>query len=423
LVTTRPRTMVHLALSLWACLAVGLAAQHEACPECQGLRKMEIKRDSSWVRAAKFQEEHGIWCNWCQGLGVYDRTKRVAPCLNCGGFPNPAESDSDVSSYQRDALETQLDYWWKNHGCHRVVFITTPNMTLSCGLEPIELSKTHLRNYYPERKRVAETMPGVDPRRMRILSRHERAHMFILRMIDAYEFCNRTVGVKTEEQENYFKITVPRIDAFIFGSKMEQDSFVAKHGGHGRYRGVQIQTDFGGGGTANDDDRLHSSVIHNIAHHWCDRAFGGSRKREPPGWLYAGIAHHLEMVTFGEPINKCDYEYNKGMQWSGNRWRTKLFKEVKDQEVQLQEVLTKTKEAQSFMEHRVAWSLVDYLSWFDRENRTNRFAVLMAELIKEHTLAEALRESHGWTTNMLEINWIRYVQQYYRLEPKKPKPR
>jgi hypothetical protein len=390
---------------------------------CRGLRKVEVERDSTYARARKAQEKLGIWCNWCQGMGLYDKRQRVAPCPNCGSFPNPALPDSEVPSAQRDALSTQLDYWWKDHGCHRIVFITTPDMTLSCGLEPIELSKTNLRNYYEERVRVASTMPGVDPRRMRILSRHERAHMNILRMIDAYEFCNRAISVKTEEQANYFNITVPRIDVLIFGSQLERDQFNTRHGGVGRYRGTQVQTEFGGGGTANDDDRLHASLVHNLAHHWCDRAFGGNRKREPPGWLFAGIAHHLEMMTFGEPINKCDYEYNKGMQWTGSRWRTKLYKDLKKGDIKLQEALTKTKEAQSFMEHVVAWSLIDFLSWYDTSNHTNRFAVLVGELVKERTLAESLRESHGWTTNMLEINWIRYVEQSYRTEPKKVKPR
>jgi hypothetical protein len=82
-------------------------------------------------------------------------------------------------------------------------------------------------------------------------------------------------------------------------------------------------------------------------------------------------------------------------------------------------MLVKQWEALDIQDQMLAWSLVDFLS---QASKTKLEELLRQLAVEQKGLADALRESHGWTLGMLEASWVQYVQKAYRGDERKVLP-
>lgn len=378
-----------------------------------------MERDASWRVIRKIHENEAIFCNACLAMGLHDDRTR-APCWRCAPYPSPGDPESDIPGYARQALAVQMEKWWADNNAARTIFMVSPHFTISTNIQGFELRLTQFRAYYPERKEVERYLPGLSARRDRVVSKHERAHWYLKRAEDCYARCLEELGIKPGTEDSLFPISNSRINFFIYSSKVEEDAWVERHNGVSIHRGTELAAlSDQGGANPQGDDLLFNRFLHKVAEHFIDRLYGGQREDDIPGWLMEGFPHHIEMLTFGEPAFYCEGEVKVSGSWTASRWRQKTLHAVKKGEVAFASLLASGFQKMDFKDHYLGWSLCDFLTTYDKK----KFGKLLQELCAGKRINDALRESHHWTTNMLEITWIQYVSRAYVHEPKKPKPR
>jgi hypothetical protein len=402
------------------CIALSLllagVAPGATCPTCRGRGVIPIRQDATYERARQAHERVHLWCNYCEALGLYDPEVTRSPCPDCNQLPDPSVKEA-VSRERRETLAIPMQQWWSSHDSHLVIFMISDTFTVAADLREMPL-KSSAREFARCRQRLTEFVPGRQIGRGKTLSRHERAHLWLQRMQDAWQLCSRLVGLDDAEAVTEFMQSDYRLNLMLFADGMSFGGFRQCYAPLPR-RGTENHIAAQLGTSIGSDDLGWSRCLHDLAFHWVDRAFGSTEEDRIPGWLFHGLACHLELHFLGAVRFDLPRDREDEGSWGGQtRFRNLLHKRLDQDRLDLDKALQVTVGQADLDDKMIGWSLVEFLSGTDPA----RFGALVRGLIAEQPFADALQASHGWTLEELRTRWTTHIRKHYRASEKKRDP-
>jgi hypothetical protein len=385
-----------------------------SCDTCKGRGQIALRRDASYPRALEAQERLGLWCNYCQALGLYDPEVRVAPCPDCQALPDPL--DQALPREHREALAVPMQLWWRDHDRALTIFMVTERFTVSAQIRDLPL-KSHAREFVRCRQRLRELVPGPAVSRGKTLHRHERAHLWLQRMQDAILFCNRTCGLEGPQMQELARGSY-RYNLLLFSDGSDLGAFKQCYAPLPR-RGEENTISWLLGTSLGADDLAWSRCLHDVGIHWADRLFGTAEEEKVPGWLLIGLPFLLELHYVGQARFDYNLDRDQDGSWGGSpRFRNPVYKLVARERAPFQAMLDLAASRQDLDHRMLSWSLLEFLS--SRDSKV--LGRLLTQLVEGQDLDSALEASHGWSREELEQAWQAHVQSQYRAPDKRRDP-
>ncbi|MCA8981702.1 MAG: hypothetical protein H6831_03650 [Planctomycetes bacterium] len=180
---------------------------------------------------------------------------------------------------------------------------------------------------------------------------------------------------------------------------------VKLYGGKPRYSTCGAKQNF------KDDEALHQSLVHNVAHlllshqrpsYW----IGNDRK----GWADAGVAHWFEYELSGTCRNYCYEEQNTKRDFKGGKFKVGVRKLVAlGKQASMSSVMQKQTTELTPDEHALAFSYVDYLMQKDGKALNK----LLIQLRERRETRDALQDTFGISILEFEELWKAWVLETY----------
>ena len=159
---------------------------------------------------------------------------------------------------------------------------------------------------------------------------------------------------------------------------------------------------------------FNNFLHHNFAHilFWGYRGW----TFKLPGWIHVGFAHHVERSITKRFNTFCYDEGGEPPSIKGWKWELKVRKAVDAGRYTPMVELKPKIEMPEFngMDHLVSWSVVKFMIEFDKKKF--RDFVDLVSRPEQMPQEKALKQSYGWTFNLLEELWREHVVATY------PKP-
>lgn len=160
-----------------------------------------------------------------------------------------------------------------------------------------------------------------------------------------------------------------------------------------------------------DDEELHQSLVHNVAHlllshqrpsYW----IGNDRK----GWADAGVAHWFEHELSGSCRNYCYEEQNTKRDFKGGKFKIGVRKLVAlGKQSPMSSVMQKQTTELTPEEHALAFSYIDYLMQKDGKALNK----LLIQLRERRETRDALQDTFGISILEFEELWRAWVLETY----------
>ncbi|MFH0945379.1 MAG: hypothetical protein V2A76_09300 [Planctomycetota bacterium] len=169
-----------------------------------------------------------------------------------------------------------------------------------------------------------------------------------------------------------------------------------------------------------DDEHRHQYYVHAISHHVFNEVHEGNYtiwtfKRY--GWVYEGLAFHMEYLMFGPPKMTCGQETGQSTNYRGKSWEVLVKKAVlAGEDPPFQEVITRSVDALSDEERRVSWSYIDYLMHLDAKKMPQMLSLMKGPQLPTR---DCLKQAYGLSVGQFVDGWKEYVKETYSLRPRK----
>jgi hypothetical protein len=351
--------------------------------------------------ARERQAELSWWCRTCQAFGLYETDgdpRAPRPCPACQPLPALEEMPEAAAA----ALAPMVSAWWQSQPHDRVILMTSPRFTLASEVEAMPL-KSSAGEFAGIRKRVAATLPEPWAGKGKTVDAHERAHLWMQRLQDGWDHCDGLFGMESMS-------TPERIHCLLFSDGARLQAFMSASGGL-YARGAVATMPVYSGTSIGSDDLAWSRTLHTLGLHWVDRAWGlreGEPRPDIPGWIFHGVAFHLELYYYGAARFDHSRDTEKSGPWgAAPRFAAGLAKDLGKDKLDLTGALAASVDGAGIDDKMIGWSLVDFLSAED----PGKLGALLQALAGGQELAAALQTTHGWTTQELERRWGEHVRR------------
>lgn len=367
---------------------------------------------------------------YCKGK---DEAMRAAGYTSFGPF---AFGDDHTSEDIDDLL-----------GDGNLIWIETEHFRLGCAAAPVELKALPTatrRSLLAELKRLQRRLQRLDHRRVKVLDRWLRAHLFAQRLEELYERFLLDIGHRDADFAG-LPVDLDRLEPAYLGEgpylgMREKFSvlIVHRHADMARYTKMCVGVEWsdslrltftrhgglgaclsetGDDGIQFDDTALHAHLTYNIAVNLVQgyRTHG----HELPAWLTHGIAHwYSRHVSPSHPI----FERHLGTHADDRRGRFTSWGEYASRLIRrgaldpLEPLLQRTDPTRFGLDQHVAsWFFVDYLMYARKEQFMRFFhlmkaplpgrdsATLLDQVLDRQQICFA--ETFGCTVATLEAEW------------------
>jgi len=169
-----------------------------------------------------------------------------------------------------------------------------------------------------------------------------------------------------------------------------------------------------------NDEYRHQFFVHALSHHVFNQVHQGDYtiwifKRY--GWMYEGLAFHLESLMFGIPRLTCGQETGHTTSFRNKKWESLVKKAVMSGDYPpFQEVITYSVDALGDEERRLSWSYVDYLLYLDPRKMPKLLSLMKGPQLPTR---DCLKEAYGITMGEFVDGWKQFVLEKYSLRPDK----